>query len=69
MGVERNHELRTVDTLPEPKVDPVAPNHPPQIQIESLARASIRGSRKEVRQSSTADSSLVDVAKFDVASA
>ena len=62
MGVERHHELRPVDTLPEPEVDPVAPNHPPQIQVESLARASIRWSRKEVRQASTAYSTLVDVA-------
>jgi hypothetical protein len=53
MRIKRNDELRPVNSRPDSKVNMIAPNHPPQIEIQALTGAPIRRSWKEVPDSLT----------------
>ena len=48
MGVERNDEPGRGHQCPRSEVDGVAPDHPPQKEIQPLAGAPLRGTREEI---------------------
>jgi len=48
MRIERHHELRPIHTRPDAEVDTIPPNHPAEVEVETLAGAPIRRSGKEV---------------------
>ena len=48
MRIQRHHELGPVDPRPGSEVDMVTPNHPPEVEIQTLAGAPIGRSGKEV---------------------
>jgi hypothetical protein len=54
MGVERNHKLGRRHLPPNPEIDMIAADHPPQIQVEAFAGAAPRGSRKEISNTPSA---------------
>ena len=48
MRIERNHELPRLNAFPHAAIDAVfGTNHPTQIQVHALARASLRRPRKQ----------------------
>jgi hypothetical protein len=48
VGIEGNDQLGGRDTRPDAEIQLVVPNHPAQKEIESLASAPGRGTRKEI---------------------
>src|ERR1700693_5346925 len=47
VSVGRDHKPPGFDRGPEPEIEPVAPNHPAQVQVPAFAGGALRGVREE----------------------
>ena len=63
--IQRYDELGPVDSRPGSEVDVVAPNHPPQVEIQSLAGAPVRRPGKEVPDSLTCRRATIHTTNVD----